>query len=557
MPAEPNPRDPRREPSDVEDAWLDKEEVEQDHYTQEEMMEHLRRVRHSTQEQGLKSKKKRRRRSHQPILVRRRRRVMFALAFLIIGLPVLTFIGGSYLFSYLHFETDTFRKDISQAASEWLGVQGEFETNFEVSQLKFQNQHFQGINASRSSVLAEVEMQNIEAHGRFGSMMSDAWQVSLLRCDEGLLRFRDVMPEVELSESQENDAYPILRAGLGFHGVPGKLLVERFAANRLNVFFGSGTEPRQINEGHFIALKTDKGYEIDIDHGTFQFGHWPIFQIGSVRMKYLAQERRFEFVPNKDSLVVAEKGDDAPGTCGFSGGFSLGGKPKLDLKANIERIKLEDLVKHNSWGKSLMGLLEGAMTFTGGLTTDAPLEIDGDLAVVGLAIKNLPILDGLENYCGVSAMKRIEFDKLKFRLVQRGREITLKDIHGRNPDYLAVVGSITIHADSSLEGELEIGLPDSIWEKKDQQSNSRRVVIARPSFFEPRPGDAFSWTRVKIGGALERPEDDLISRFHQITQGTNQDRARKEAYHRPSKPEDGKRDDFNQLLERVFDNLVK
>ena len=68
------------------------------------MIDHLRKVRGSTEQQGLKSKKKRRRRSHQPIVQRRKRRNMSMLAFLLLVLPVVAFVGGSFLFSSMAYE---------------------------------------------------------------------------------------------------------------------------------------------------------------------------------------------------------------------------------------------------------------------------------------------------------------------------------------------------------------------------------------------------------------------------------------------------------------------
>ena len=113
-----------------------------DHYNYQEMIDHLRKVRGTTEQQGLKSKKKRRRRSHQPIVQRRKRRNMSMVAFLLLILPVIAFVGGSYLFSYMAYQSERFRKEMSSKVGEMTGFEGEFAETFSTNKFSFKNHFF-------------------------------------------------------------------------------------------------------------------------------------------------------------------------------------------------------------------------------------------------------------------------------------------------------------------------------------------------------------------------------------------------------------------------------
>mgnify|MGYP007101538894 CR=1 FL=1 len=547
MPKSQSPR-PASSPSSVPDGDGGSEEDSsgKDHYDYQEMIDHLRKVRGSTEQQGLKSKKKRRRRSHQPIVQRRKRRNVSMITFLLIVLPIVAFVGGSFLFSYLAYEGERFRKEMSGQVGAMTGFEGEFAETFSTSKFSFKNRKYSGIGPD-DSILAEMDLVNLEIYPRFGSLMTDEWDISRFIVDEGKFHLRPMVPPVAGAAVDETASVTkimgpdVLAAKLGFSGAPASVKFDRISFRNFSASFGHNIEIiHNILNLHVVMNRTQTGYFINCDRGSIEYFYWPKFTVTSSDLS-LSDDGILKI---HLAALEAENG----GTCEMTGTVVLTGpNPSIDLSMEVENIKVDELVNGATWSDRVLGLLSGELKLVGGLTTTDPPVLTGKISIPGLSVKNLEFLDSLEKFCGISQLKRVEFELFEAQIEQRGSTIRIHDIFGSNP--VGLTGEFTVQANHDLDGEMEIGLADS---------TLRNVGGGRPSFFVSRGDDSpYGWAKFSVTGKLDSPVDDLRRKFETILQGDWDPREHRPmtSFRRPLPLAQGAEEVYLHRLQQLFDRL--
>ena len=517
-----------------------------DHYNYQEMIDHLRKVRGTTEQQGLKSKKKRRRRSHQPIVQRRKRRNMSMVAFLLLILPVIAFVGGSYLFSYMAYQSERFRKEMSSKVGEMTGFEGEFAETFSTNKFSFKNPKYSGIGPDES-VLAEMDMKNLEAYPRFSSLLSDNWDIKRFIIDEGKLHLRPIAPKAVGADKGENaSANPlhpaILAAKLGFSGVPNSVNMDRVSFRNLSASFGHNVEIiHNIFNLHVVMNRTRTGYFINCDRGTIEYFYWPKF---SVVKSDLSLDMEGNLKIHRASL---ESEDGA--TCEMTGTIALGGAtPSVNLSMEVANVKVDNVVNESTWADRVLGRLNGNLQLVGDLTTTNPPVLTGTIAIPGLSVKNLEFLNSLEKFCGISQLKRIEFEVFEAQIEQQGSAIRIHNIYAQNP--AGLTGEFTVRPNHDLEGKLRIGLAESVLND---------ISGGRPSFFEiGDDASPYGWAEFNVSGKLADPIDDLRRKFEMILQGDYDPREHRpmSTFRRPLPLSQGPNDIYLGRLKQLFDRLT-
>ncbi len=533
---------PSRPPAESEAVDPDKE-----HYSYEEMIDHLRKVRSTSDTQGLKSKKKRRRRSHQPIKEKRKRQMMMVMIFLFLILPVVAYVGGSYLFSYLSYGSERFRKELSISVGRQLELTGEFEDRCSISGVTIKNRRYSGTGPD-DSVVADVRFTNIEAQLRASSLVSNAWKITQLVVDEAALHLRPISNEAaSQTPGTANLTEPlrILAAGLGFSGAPNAFDSDRISFRKFSATFGANPDvPHRLDNLHLVMNRTSSGFLMDCDKGTLKYFYWPLFHIKAAD---LSIDGNGKLSVHRATLVTEDGG-----TCELAGEIQLtGSEPSIDLTAEITNIKVDNLVNKSTWGDRVLGLMSGELRLEGSLTAESPPVLTGKIAIPGLSIKNLDFLSSMSKYCGIAALSRVEFDQVfEANIRQIGSEVTIHEIYGRNPSLVALTGEFTVKANHDLEGSFMLGLPELVLDK---------IERGRPQFFESRnDGSQYGWAPFTITGGLENPIDDLRPRFELFLQGDHDPREHRrptEFRRPPSLAFD--REVYYQRLEQLFERFTE
>jgi len=543
----PPPAKGSGEPSSESSGASDGSDATPDHYTYQEMVDHLRKVRSSSSDQGLKSKKKRRRRSNQPIRAKRRRRYMMMGLGLLILLPILAFVAGSFLFSYLAYGGEKFRKEMSESVSESIGYQGEFEDPFKVSKLAVKNRKFSAAGPD-DSVLAGFTLTNMEARLRFGSFLSKDWLISHLIADRAELQLRPLPPQVEGTTQVPllDEAIKVLAAGLGFSGVPNSYDAERVSCRHFSAEFGINPDnPHRLDGLHLTMNKTNPGYFVTAGRGTLDYFYWPPFRIEAA-----------DFTWGADGMLSIHRANltsEDGGTCSITGEIFLGSEPRVDLAIAVKNVKVSDMV-HDDWSERLLGRLEGDLTLQGGLSMDDLPELKGKVKIPGLSVKGLEILSSLSLNFGTAELSRLAFDEFSATIHQKGGIIRLYDIYGSNPRAASLLGEFTVQPNHSISGKFEIGLPDDTLARATRDG----ITKGRPAFFKSKPDNPFGWTTFDVTGSLEAPTDNLDRLFDAHYRGDYNPREhrRTTTFQRPQALRNGATDIYLERLNQLFDRYV-
>ncbi len=156
------------------------------------------------------------------------------------------------------------------------------------------------------------------------------------------------------------------------------------------------------------------------------------------------------------------------------------------------------------WKQRLSGKIEGDVEFSG--ARNAPPAWKADLALKGGALTGLPILDKLATYTNTQRFKRIVLDICSATLQPKGDALRIEKIIVQSNGLLRIEGSLTIRG-RALDGNFLLGVtPETL--SGIPGANSRVFVESNPG---GPPG--LLWTRVRIVGTLDAPQEDLSSRL--------------------------------------------
>ncbi len=519
----------------------------QEHYTYQEMVDHLRKVRSTSGEQGLKSKKKRRRRTHQPLHEKRRRRLFMLATFLLVLLPILTFVFGSFLFSYMAYKGERFRRDMSVSVSETLGVKGEFEHKFDVSRLTVKNRKFSATGPTTSPVAA-FELTNVESRLRPSSFFSKEWSISNLVADRATFHLRPLTPQAPAAApaAMVEEVVKLLAAGIGFSGVPDSYNADRISCRHFNANFGANLDLVHRLEGlHVTMNRTRQGYFATIDRGKLKYFYWPEFTVETADLTFGLDGR----------MVIhgAKLTTENDGICALSGEITFVDNPSINVTAELTNIKVDNMV-NETWRERSLGRLEGEMKIEGSLSMDQLPAITGKIKIPGLAVKNLPLLTSLAVHCKLGALKRIEFDTFEADFRQEGNRIAITNIYGNNPSLAGLTGNVTIEPNHNIQGAFELGLSDATLDGV----TTKEGVKKRPAFFKPKGDGTFSWAAFDVTGSLETPIDNLDRQFQTYFEGNYDSREHRRAstFRRPLRLRDGPQEVYRERLRQLFDRYV-
>ncbi|HUF63159.1 MAG TPA: hypothetical protein VMN36_13870 [Verrucomicrobiales bacterium] len=467
---------------------------DKDHYSYDEIMDHLKRV-HSRH--GVKSKKKRRRRSHQPVKEKRRTRFLTALTVLVLFL-LAAVIGVSLFFSHLYYETEKFRVEASQLIGEITGLEAEFQGRFTVDQSRFVNKQLL-LKGREDLMVYELNFTGIRATVPLLSLLRSIWDTDLL-VDNAEGKLKPARPaNTSASAPARKDEVPSsLVAGLGFQRLPKAFLLNRLAIQRLSLDFGADARnPHSIRDVSLLCKRTPNHYFIDVRTGHLKFGSWPVFRISSADATLDSE--------GAVHILESNLSEEGGGTCDVTGDLRfLGDDPGADLTAALESIQLHRAV-HPSWQERVVGTVSGQIRLQAGFREDDPFLLSGTLSGDGVALKRLDLLSELSRVSGLDLFQRLECKEFTVKFEQDRDRIRLYDMSAATSEIFLLHGEVTIHQDERLEGSFELGLPNALL---------ARFHHLKPQFFEAR-GSNVSWAKFEISGTLSVPQDTLITQFRE------------------------------------------
>jgi hypothetical protein len=156
------------------------------------------------------------------------------------------------------------------------------------------------------------------------------------------------------------------------------------------------------------------------------------------------------------------------------------------------------------WKQRVSGRIEGDLEVAG--TRTAPPTWKADVLLKEGVLTGLPILEKLVTYTNTPRFKRLVLDICSASFRPQGDSLRIENIIVQSNGLLRIEGSLTIRG-RDVDGDFMLGVtPETV--RGIPGANSRVFVETNPN---GPPG--LQWTRVRIAGTLDLPQEDLSTRL--------------------------------------------
>jgi len=158
------------------------------------------------------------------------------------------------------------------------------------------------------------------------------------------------------------------------------------------------------------------------------------------------------------------------------------------------------------WKQRLTGTLKGDLDLSGSRGSAAGPTWKASAVLENGVLQGLPLLDTLATYTRAERFKRLVLDICQASLHPQGDALLIHDIILQSNGLLRIEGSLTIRG-RALEGDFKVGVaPETLrWIPGAQN----RIFIES----NPAAPPGLQWTRVRVAGTLDAPQEDLTNRL--------------------------------------------
>lgn len=437
--------------------------------------------------------RKRKRRTHQPKkeLEAKRRRVRVLQVIAAVSLVALT--GAAFLGSLIYLNSSGYREKIVDRIRVWTGAEvsvAEFRaTPVSVGAASIQLEWPEG------TALRSLKLHGLEGALRPSSVFSGQWSGSeILAANGGTL--------VIDKPSGSAPAFPAREGDCPFQF--------RYRAPKFNILIGGSEKPVARvsgSEASLVTLSADASKaNLQIEGGQLSLGTWGNFaldfgslqieegnlRLGNLRLTPKDSKNGEISILNPSSALVDLSGDPTP------------------YELRVSSVPMS-LIGGSGLGNLLVAEISGLSDGPGGTLTFAARGGSGisiRLPFRALPAAVAPVASGLPFFETLAeGMRNPWYRKPRFDLEASGvlfRDDSVSRIDELQLEargYLALAGSIAVHADGRLEGMIDVGLPEAAVENA---SFAYRRTFGRRD-------KGIAWATVRVSGTREKPEDNLAA----------------------------------------------
>ncbi len=170
---------------------------------------------------------------------------------------------------------------------------------------------------------------------------------------------------------------------------------------------------------------------------------------------------------------------------------------------HVKAVPLDEFLD-TVWKQRISGRIEGDIEVTG--AKNAPPVWKADLLLKDGMLTSLPILEKLVTYTNTPRFKRLVLDICSASFRPQGDSLRIENIIVQSNGLLRIEGTLTIRG-RMVDGDFMLGVtPETV--RGIPGANSRVFVGNNPA---GPPG--MQWTRVRIAGTLDAPQEDLSTRL--------------------------------------------
>lgn len=207
--------------------------------------------------------------------------------------------------------------------------------------------------------------------------------------------------------------------------------------------------------------------------------------------KKILQLHEFELTP-------AGGGD---GRIRLTGEVGMGDQRQVAADLEFEDLPLRDWLPAGLRGR-VAGRVSGSARWRAADQTLAAGQGDADFAINGGELVDLPLLDYLATATRQGSLRDITLSECSARLRWRASRLEVNDLVVTSRGNFSVRGAL-VFADGRLSGTLDLGVADR---HLDWLPTAREEIFTRTA-------DGLRWTKVRVSGTPQKPENDLGPRL--------------------------------------------
>ncbi|WP_449067866.1 hypothetical protein [Prosthecobacter sp.] len=341
-----------------------------------------------------------------------------------------------------------------------------------------------------------VEARDVRAALDFGAIRNGLWSIRDVAADELTLRpaisscLIQGFPDTGVSEG-----IPAFLRGY----IPGKIEIDGCEVERFSLEQGGWhIAESRLHAGSWSSGKTALTFKLE--GGTLQI---------PVRLPEQSEPLKLDITK---AALRASQGQvqlsDATLRWKDSSQATLRGSVQFESSAwqtfaHVQEVPVAEFLTA-WWKQRLTGRLKGDLTFSGSRSAAPAWKADAMLE--NGVLQGLPVLETLASHTRVERFKRLVLDVCQASFHPQGEALQIDSIVLQSNGLLRIEGSLTLRG-RVIEGDLMVGVtPEALrWIPGAQ---NRVFVLHNPS---GPPG--LHWTRVRIAGTLDAPQEDLSNRL--------------------------------------------
>jgi hypothetical protein len=344
----------------------------------------------------------------------------------------------------------------------------------------------------------DVEAVSLHAALDFGAIRTGAWSIHSAGADEFTLRrSASAMSNLE-NPPGTADAVDSIPSFLRRH-IPTKTEVSGFDVRSFN-FEQAGWKMADTNAkvGAWESGKTS--VPVKLSGGTLQTPFKAPEQAEVIKLDLVKATLRVtdEQIQLSDAALRWKQSSEATlrGSVKFESGT-------WQTFAHVQSVPLDEFLSA-WWKQRLSGKIKGDLEFSG--SRNAAVAWKADAVLENGVLQGLPVLEKLATYTRAERFKRLVLDLCQASFHPQGDALRIDKIIVQSNGLLRIEGSMILRG-NHMEGDFMVGVtPETL--KWIPGADSRVFTQANPN---GPPG--LLWTRVRVAGPLDAPQEDLTSRL--------------------------------------------
>ncbi|HEY1048653.1 MAG TPA: hypothetical protein VGE39_02820 [Prosthecobacter sp.] len=341
----------------------------------------------------------------------------------------------------------------------------------------------------------DAEATGVHASLDFGAIRSGLWSIQNVGADELTLRPAASSEPLAVPDSGSSDGIPSFLRSY----IPSRVEIDGCEVERFSLEQGGWRiAESRLHAGSWSSGRTALTFKLD--GGTLQMPIRLPEQSEALKLTIAKATLRASQGQVQLSDATLRWKDSAQATLRGSVQFE---NNAWQTSAQVKEVPVAEFLTA-WWKQRLTGQLKGDLTFSGTRGT-APVW-KGDAMLENGVLQGLPLLETLAAHTRVERFKRLVLDICEASFHPQGEALQIDHIIVQSNGLLRIEGILTLRG-RVIDGDFMLGVtPETLrWIPGAQ---NRVFVLSNPN---GPPG--LHWTRVRIAGTLDAPQEDLSSRL--------------------------------------------